>query len=40
MSYLSVCSINAENVSAYEVQMMNSDTNKADIPERMKTQMQ
>ena len=32
MSYLSVCSINAVNVSGYEVQMMNSNTNKAVIP--------
>jgi len=31
MSYLSVCSTNEVNVSGYEVQMMNSNTNKVDI---------
>jgi hypothetical protein len=29
---LHVCNMNAVNISGYEVQMMNSNTNKADIP--------
>jgi hypothetical protein len=35
-----VCGINAVKVSGYEVQVMNSNTNKDDIPLCMKTQMQ
>jgi hypothetical protein len=37
---LCVCSTNAVNVTSYEVKMMNPNTNKADIPICIKTQMQ